>query len=149
MAETHHDIHILNSLTKTTLDSYRGFEDAAEDAKSSHFASLFSEFERDRSHVASLLQAEVQRLGGTPETDSSIIGAAHRSFMRLKELFAERDDRAIINEVERGEDYIKSKFEAALQDRDISPSTRAVIEQAYSSVRAGHDRVSKLKHSLA
>ena len=33
-----HDISVLNGLITTTLDSMKGFEDAAEDAKSTRFA---------------------------------------------------------------------------------------------------------------
>ncbi len=142
-------ISTLNSLIKTTLDSMKGFEDAAQDAENTQFATLFADFARERSQVATALQAEVSRLGGNPEDDSSFLAAAHRSFMNLKQAFTGKDDKAIIQEVERGEDYIKGKFEAALKDDDLDPSSRAVVEQAYQSVRAGHDRASALKHSIA
>ena len=42
------DIHVLNSLIKTTLDSRKGFQDAAEDAENTHFASFFSDFAQRR-----------------------------------------------------------------------------------------------------
>jgi uncharacterized protein (TIGR02284 family) len=51
-------------------------------------------------------------------------------------------------EVERGEDYIKGKFEAAMKETDLDPSSRSVVERAYQSVKAGHDRASALKHSM-
>lgn len=143
------DIHILNSLIKTTLDSRKGFQEAAEDAENTQYAQMFAEFAQDRGRAASLMQAEVRRLGGNPEDDTSFLAAAHRTFMQLKELVVSRDDKAIINEVERGEDYIKGKFEAALKDEDLSASTRLVIEEAYTSVKAGHARASQLKHSIA
>ena len=149
MSSNDHDIHILNTLIKTTLDSRKGFLDAANDADNTRFSAEFASFAQERSQAASLLQAEVRRLGGNPEDDSSLLAAAHRGFMNLKELFVDRDERAIIKEVERGEDYIKEKYEAALADTDLSPSARNVIEQAYGSVRAGHDRASELKHSLS
>jgi len=142
-------ISTLNSLIKTTLDSMKGFKDAAEDAESTQFSSLFADFARERSEVATALQAEVRRLGGNPEDDSSFLAAAHRSFMDLKQAFTGKDDKAIIQEVERGEDYIKDKYEAALRDADLDPSARTVIERAFQSVKAGHDRASALKHSLA
>ncbi|WP_375197668.1 PA2169 family four-helix-bundle protein [Sphingobium sp.] len=146
---TERTISTLNSLIKTTLDSMKGFKDAAEDAESTQFASFFAEFARERSEVAAALQAEVRRLGGNPEEDSSFLAAAHRSFMDLKQAFTGKDDKAIIQEVERGEDYIKGKYEAALRDADLDTAARPVIERAYQSVRAGHDRASALKHSLA
>lgn len=146
--DTSHDISVLNSLIKTTLDSYKGFKEAAEDAEARQYASMFSEFAAERSRVASTLQDEVRRLGGNPEDESSFLAAAHRAFMNLKETLMGRNDRAIIEEVERGEDYIKEKFQTALRDDELSSSTRAVIEQAFTSVRAGHDRASALKHNI-
>ena len=146
---TDSSISTLNSLIKTTLDSMKGYKDAADDAQSTQFATLFADFARERSQVATSLQSEVRRLGGTPEDDSSFLAAAHRTFMDMKRLFTDRDDKAVIQEVERGEDYIKGKFEAALNDTDLDPASKAVVEQAYQSVRAGHDRASALKHSLA
>ncbi|WP_340266016.1 ferritin-like domain-containing protein [Sphingobium mellinum] len=146
---TDSSISLLNSLTKTTLDSMKGFKDAADDAESTRYSSMFADFARERSAVATALQAEVRRLGGQPEDDSSFLAAAHRTFMDLKQAFTGKDDKAIIEEVERGEDYIKGKFEEALRDTDLDPASRAVVERAYQSVKAGHDRASQLKHSVA
>ena len=142
------DISVLNSLIKITLDSRKGFRDAAEDAENTQFAEMFSEFAQGRGRVASRLQDEVRRLGGNPEDDTSFLAAAHRTFMNLREAITGRDDRAIVNEVERGEDYIKAKYEEALRDDSLAPGTRAIIAEAFESVRAGHDRASALKHSL-
>jgi len=143
------DISALNSLIKTTIDSVKGFEDAAEHSDSGRFATIFGEFAQERRQVVSTLQEEVRRLGGNPEDDSSFLAAAHRTFMDLKQSVMTRDDKAIVEEVERGEDYIKEKYQAALADDDISARTRALIEQAYTSVREGHDRASALKHSIS
>jgi uncharacterized protein (TIGR02284 family) len=144
-----HDISVLNDLTKVTLDSMKGYEDAAKDAESTRFATMFADFARDRGEAARRLQAEVTRLGGTPETGSSFLAAAHRTFLDLKQAFTSNDDKAIINEVERGEDHIKAKFEKALGDHDLSPEATAVIQEAFTTVRQGHDQMSALKHSLA
>lgn len=144
-----HDISVLNGLITTTLDSLKGFEDAAEDAKSTHFESLFAGFALDRRQVVASLQAEVRGLGGEPEDSSSFLGAAHRSFMDLRQAFTGKNDKAIIDEVERGEHHIKAKFEIALKDTDLQPATRDVIRDAFTSVKAGHDQTSALKHGLA
>ncbi|WP_219893712.1 ferritin-like domain-containing protein [Aquisediminimonas profunda] len=144
--ENNHDIGILNNLIKTTLDSQKGFAEAGVDTQNPQFNTFFAEFASDRSRVASLMQAEVERLGGDPEHDSSFLGAAHRTFMNLREMLVARDDVAIIAEVERGEDHIKEKFEEALRDNKISGGTRRIIEEAFASVESGHDRASQLKH---
>src|SRR3546814_7565172 len=73
-----HDISALNGLITTTLDSMKGFEDAAEDAKSTRFAAMFADFASDRGTVVAYLQAEVRGAGGKPEERASFqIGRAH------------------------------------------------------------------------
>lgn len=143
------DVSVLNGLIKTTLDSMKGYEDAAKDAESTQYATMFADFARDRAKVATDLQNQVRTLGGEPELDSSMLAAAHRTFMDLKQAITGKDDKAIIQEVERGEDHIKAKFENALNDSDLSPATLAAITEGFRSVREGHDNMSALKHSLA
>lgn len=143
------DISVLNGLIKTTLDSMKGYEDAAKDAESTQYATMFADFARDRAQVATQLQAQVRTLGGEPQTDSSMLAAAHRTFMDLKQAITGKDDKAIIVEVERGEDHIKAKYEDAMKAEGLSPATLAAITAGFASVREGHDKMSALKHSMA
>ena len=66
----------------------------------------------------------------------------------MKAAVTGRDDKAIINEVERGEDHIKAKFEDALQDNELSPNVKDAVNQAWTSVKTGHDQMRDLKHSM-
>lgn len=143
------DVSVLNGLIETTLDSMKGYEDAAKDAESTQYATMFADFARDRAKVATDLQNQVRDLGGDPELNSSVLDAAHRTFMDLKQAITGKDDKAIIQEVERGEDHIKAKFEDAMKQDDLSPATLTAITTAFGSVREGHDKMSALKHSVA
>jgi uncharacterized protein (TIGR02284 family) len=139
-----HDISVLNSL----IDSANGFERAAEDADSGRFATMFREFATERRQVVSRLQQEVSALGGTPNDDGSLKGDLHRRWLDLRNAIG-GGDQAVIAEVERGEDYIKGKYDEALEDSELSEQAKAAIREAYRSVRAGHDRARDLKHSMA
>ena len=46
-----HDISVLDGLTTTTLDSMKGYEDAAKAAKNTQFASLFADFRQRASRA--------------------------------------------------------------------------------------------------
>jgi uncharacterized protein (TIGR02284 family) len=139
---------VLETLTTTLIDSINGYRDAAQNAEGSQFQELFRRMADDRSRVAEDLRSEIRRLGGNPPDDGSFLGATHQRFLDLKAAITGRDDQAIINEVERGEDYLKEKFETALNSDDLPVESRSVIERAYQSVREGHDRVRDLKHGL-
>lgn len=143
-----HDVTVLNSLITTTIDSANGFEEAASNARSERFQSMFREYGSERRECVSRLQEEVRRLGGTPEDDGSIKAAAHRTWLNLKDAVTGESDKQIIEEVENGEDYIKNKYEEALRDDRLSAQARSVITEVFASVRKGHDRASQLKHSM-
>jgi uncharacterized protein (TIGR02284 family) len=104
------DITVLNTLIATTLDSMKGYNEACED-DDGRYAGLFREMAQERSQTASRLQARVRELGGDPEDDSSTMGALHRGFLNLKQAVTGSDEESLIKEVERGEDYLKEKYE--------------------------------------
>jgi uncharacterized protein (TIGR02284 family) len=144
---TQHDIKVLNSLIETTLDSADGYGQAAERASNTSYKNLFQEWSTERQRVASDLQGQVRTLGGTPDDDGSALAAGHRMFLKLKDSVT-KDDESVINEVERGEDFIKAKFEQAIEDQELSASVRDIVVRAYSSIKSGHDQASSLKHSF-
>ena len=143
-----HDISVLNSLITTTIDSANGFERSAEDADVQRFADMFREFAQERRQVVGMLQERVRTLGGTPNDDGSLKADLHRRWVDLRDAISRGGDREIIEEVERGEDYLKGKYDAALAEDELGPDTMAAMREAYQSVRAGHDRASALKHSM-
>jgi uncharacterized protein (TIGR02284 family) len=148
MSDNAHDISTLNSLIATTIDSVDGYAEAAKNSENAHLTALFKNRAGERQQVASRLQQEVTSLGGSPEDDGTILAGAHRLFLNLKAAVAGNDDKAIISEVEAGEDHIKAKFEDAIEDRELTPTVKAVIERCYTSVKQGHDEMRDLKHSM-
>jgi len=139
---------VMETLTDTLADSVNGYRDAAQHVDSAEFRQMFTELADERSQVLSDLQSELVRFGGSADRDGTTLGTLHQRWMDLKASIAGNDDKAVINEVERGEDYLKEKFEAAMSSDALEGSFRGVVERAYGSVREGHDRVSALKHSL-
>ena len=148
MADTVKEIATLNTLTATLIDSVTGYRDAADHAESPRFQQLFRKFADERSSAVELLRQQVTSLGGEAEGDGSFMGKVHQRFMDLKSAMTGRDDKAIVNEIERGEDYLKDKFETALNDVDLSAQSRSAVERAFTSVRLGHDQMSDLKHGM-
>ena len=148
MTEHNGQISTLNTLIATLTDSITGYEDAASNSEAGHFAEMFRQRANERQRCVEDLRGEVRRLGGDPEDDGSFMGKTHQRFLDLKAAITGRDDKAIINEVERGEDYLKEKFETALNSDELTGETRTVVQDAFQSVREGHDQMSQLKHGM-
>ncbi len=142
------DTATLNTLIATLIDSVDGYQKAAADTENTRFAEMFNARARERQQAVTHLQAAVARLGGDPEDDGTTAGAIHRGWINLKEAVLGRDDEAIVNSVESGEDYLKGKFEAVRNNADLPAEARAAVEEAWTSVKAGHDEMSALKHAI-
>ncbi len=144
-----HAVKVLNSLIETTLDSANGYKEAAENVESSEYRSMFSERSTKRLELSRRLQAEVRTFGGEPEDDQSLAGKLHNKFVDLKAaLTGGPNDKSVIDEVERGEDVIKAKYEAATKDDELPSELRTKIIDAYQSVKSDHDDISRIKHSM-
>src|SRR5438067_9638709 len=148
MADRKDEISTLNTLIATLIDSINGYEDAAGHSEAGRFQQIFRDRANERQRAVEELRSEVRRLGGEPEESGSFLGKTHQAFFGLKAAITGRDDKAIINEVERGEDYLKEKFETALDSGKLSGDTRSLVERCYQSVKAGHDQMSQLKHGF-
>ena len=146
--DTGTDITVLNSLIKTVNDSIQGYQESAKDIGNQRLASLFQDRAMERQKVASMLQAEVGRLGGDPSDGGSILGSAHQIFLDMKSAITGKDDDAILAEVQRGEEYLRDKFDTALANADLGSSTRDVVAQAAQSVRQGADSVRGFNNAM-
>ena len=138
----------LNTLITTLIDSVNGYEDAASNSENSQFQEIFRQRASERQQAVQDLRSQARSLGGDPPDDGSLMGKTHQRWLDLKAAVTGRDEKAIINSVETGEDYLKEKFEAALNDGDLTGEARAAVERAYQSVRQGHDQMSQLKHGM-
>lgn len=141
-------VHLLNDLIETTLDSAHGYRRAAEGADNPEFKAMFSERAGKREELSRRLQQEVRSFGGEPEDDQSLMGRIHNKFAEMRGDLMGRDDKGVIDEVERGEDVIKARFEEAGRDADLPEPVRQLVQREYASIKSDHDTISALKHRM-
>ena len=135
---------VLNDLIETSFDGEKGFAKAAADAHDDELKTLFTQCaQRCREGIVEL-QSQVQAQGGRPDKSGSAAGALHRGWLSVKEALTGRDDKAILEECERGEDHAKAAYKKALA-KDLPADIRAIVERQYQGVIANHDRVRNLR----
>ena len=147
MANTDHDLRVVNSLIETTIDSVDGYREAGKETQNATLRTLFERRASERQASVAALQAYVVSQGGKPEDDGTVLAKAHRVFVDLRSALS-KGDESVVKEVERGEDHIKHKYEDAVKDVELTPAARDVIDKAYASVKQGHDEMSRLKHGF-
>jgi len=135
---------VLNELIETSKDGEKGFLKAAEDARNAELKSLFTECAKRCREGAAELESQVSTVGGSPTKTGSAAAAIHRGWISLKEALSSRDDKVILEECERGEDYAKAQYRKALE-QNLPVNVRAVVERQYQGVLSNHDRVRTLR----
>ena len=139
-------ISVLNDLIETSKDGEAGFKVCAEDAERLELKNLFSSRAQECGKAAAELQSLVVQLGGDPEDSTSVSGDLHRRWVDLKSAITGKDDQAVLNECERGEDVAKKSYQKALE-KDLPPQIREVVQRQYEGVLRNHDQVKALRDS--
>lgn len=147
MADSSHDSKTLNALLASVIDSIDGFEKANELVDTASFKPIFAEVIAERRKIAGEIETHIRQVGGTPDEEGTMLASAHRVLMKLRDVVSS-GDIAVVDEAERGEDYIKAKFEKAAKDTELTPDVGAFVASMATRVRDGHDLIRDLKHSL-
>jgi uncharacterized protein (TIGR02284 family) len=135
----------LNDLIDVCKDGEKGYRKAAEDAKDPELKNLFLRFSQERSNFAGELQSVVADLGVKPETSGTMRAALHRGWIDVKTAVSSRDDKAVIDECETGDDVAKESYERVLQEGNLTGTTRSMVMRQYEQVKAAHDNVRALQ----
>lgn len=140
-------VSTLNGLIETCKDGQMGFKEASEGVERTDLKSFFSECSVQRSQFAGELQALVRTLGGDPEKSGSIAGSLHRGWINIKAAVTGKDEGAILNECERGEDSAKNAYKEAL-DGFLPDYIREVVQRQFNGVIAAHDKTKALRDAF-
>lgn len=133
----------LETLIDTTYDSIEGYRKAGETAQSPELKRIFAEQAAKRQATLDSLNSELTRLGGALMTKGTAAGGLHRLWLDITNLF-ESGDKAAVERVEEGEDYLEDKFEEVLKRTDLDPATRAVVQTGLGEIRQGERLTDRL-----
>ncbi|MBV4492943.1 ferritin-like domain-containing protein [Pseudomonas oryzicola] len=145
-------IDVLNDLIEYSKDGEKGFRESADDVKNPELKAFFVQRAGECANAAGELQSEVRRLGGDPETSTSLSGDLHRGWVNFKSMLTGKSEEAVLNEVERGEDYALKAYKDAREKlvklgRTASDQTYNLVEKQLQGVQRNHDQVKALRNA--
>jgi uncharacterized protein (TIGR02284 family) len=137
-------VALLQDLIEISKDGEKGFDAAANHARDPQLNALFRKFSKECAIGAGQLEKIVGACGGEAKPRGSMVGALHRRWMNLKQAVAERGERALLEECERGEDHAKSHFAHALTEK-LPADVRELVQRLYDGTVRHHDQVRELR----
>lgn len=144
---TNHEISKLDDLIVTTIDSIKGYEHSAGHVENGSFTAMFGHMADERRRIVTMLQERSRALGGTPADYGSAAATLHRRVEDLRRALG-GGDAVVLEEIERGENYLIEEFDRVIDDAHISDETRSLVRQCHDAIVAGQDRVHALKREF-
>ncbi|MGV3569771.1 MAG: PA2169 family four-helix-bundle protein [Ramlibacter sp.] len=137
-------VDVLKDLAECCKDGEYGFRECAEQAKRQDLKTMFLQRADDCRSGAQELNQLVRQHGGTADDGGSAMGAMHRGWVSIKSKLTSYDDKAVLEECERGEDNAKARYKKALE-KNLPPAVRQVVERQYQGVQRNHDQIKMLR----
>ena len=138
------NVDVLNDVTKTLIDSQKGYEKVCEIADEDHgLRGKFLSLAAERRDLISAFQARVNEYGAEPVTSGGVGGSLHRAWADFTSLF-EDDEKAALEAVDDGEDYLGDKIEQKLKNEDLDQATIDLLRRARASARYGENFADQL-----
>lgn len=137
-------IDVLNDLIETCKDGEYGFRACAEQVDRQDLKSTFLQRADDCRRGAQELSAQIRSLGGEPEDGGSAAGAMHRGWVAVKSKFSTYDDKAVLEEAERGEDNAVARYRKALK-QPMPAGVKLIVERQMQGVQRNHDQIKMLR----
>ncbi len=140
-------VSTLNHLLETAKDGENGFQAAAEDCTDPGLKQLFGEFSHERGVFATELQTLLKQHGTEPDEIGSLAGAVHRGWINLKSALSTREDLAVLEECERGEDSAIQDYRKALGTPQLGEAL-AIVQKQYDHILSAHRLVKNLRDKI-
>ncbi|MBC3786399.1 ferritin-like domain-containing protein [Spirosoma utsteinense] len=134
----------LNKLLTRNHDAEKGYQEAAENVKDTELKSLFLAQSRQRGEFAAELDREIRSLGGESDNGTSLAADLHRAWINIKSTFASDDDKATVQECQRGDKDALENYNSVLQETDLVASTRELLLRQKQSIDSAHASMARL-----
>jgi uncharacterized protein (TIGR02284 family) len=134
----------LNDLIRTCRDGEEGFRACAEQASAPRLRAVFEERAQQCAKSAEELKGLLVAMGAEPSDRSSVPGVVHRGWVTLKGKVTGHDDKAALEECERGEDVAVAAYREAVA-LPMPEHIRQVIMRQYAGAQRNHDQIRALR----
>jgi uncharacterized protein (TIGR02284 family) len=135
----------LNLLLARSYDAEKGYKKAAEDVENVLLKSFLEKYSQQRYDFGHQLKAEVRNLGGEPQDGTSLLGDLHRAWIDFRSALATKDELAVLDECERGEETAIKNYLEVLDDTTLPESTRTLLMKQRDLIGEAVQKIKTLK----
>ncbi len=131
----------LTDLLNLNRTSAKGYQEAAEEVKSSELKSQLSQYSQQRAGFVSDLERYAQQYGINASDSNTVeslatdaAAAVHRGWINIKSAITGQDDSAVLEAAETGEATALKGYETALSAQDLPTDVQSVLQKQHGEV---------------
>jgi uncharacterized protein (TIGR02284 family) len=117
-------ISICNELLRGERSAIETYDQAIEKFRGENEVGRLRTIKADHTKSAKTLESNIVRMGGKPAEDSGVWGVFAKMVEGSAKLFGEQ---AALTALQKGEQYGKTQYHEALEDKDVMPECRQMI----------------------
>ena len=136
----------LKGLINILNDGKIGYKEAVDNVKSESLKSTFLEFSNQRHDFEEELKAHLLQHGDSSDNDEGgVLGALHRAWLDIKEVFTADDDSAILEAITTGEKAALERYDEVLEDYRDHADHYAMLTRQREGIASALARIESLK----
>lgn len=135
----------LNDLLEKNYDAELGYQNARDNTEVPRLKTFFGSRSQQRFQYAGALKQIITKLGGTPVTEGSMVGKAHRVWIDFKSALAFTDEEAILEECERGEEASLKAYDEFFSTYKLNSEVAAEVLKQRNGIARSLKKVEMLE----
>jgi uncharacterized protein (TIGR02284 family) len=144
-------VEALNTLIEINLSRAIAYKTAYTKTEDYELQALFTRLQDNSEKCKAKLVSEVRLLGATPTETTGITGRFHPAWMDIRAALIGKNQNAILQQCEYGEDIVVATYKNVLQEQaqHLGRSQFNVVKTQSDLIRASHDEIKTLRNIMA
>lgn len=140
--------HTLNDLVEITRDGREFYDWARQQDVGPGLQSIFADLERAKASLVSQLSNLVTVRGEKVAEHGTLVGSLRKLYTELRTSMTSDKPKVVVAQLEESEDRLLEAFQEARDDARENPELAAILDRYLPRVRASHEQMRQLKHSM-
>ncbi|WP_028080755.1 PA2169 family four-helix-bundle protein [Solimonas soli] len=140
--------HYLKDIVEIARDGAQFYDDAQQHVQDAGLRTTFAQMASAKRELIAGLSARLRAEGAEPPRNGTIAGAIRKTYTDVAAKLSKHEARLYVGQLEETEDRLIAEVRKAIADCEDA-GARSVLEAYWPKVKASHEQMRKLKHSLA
>lgn len=143
-------VEALNTLLEINLARTKAYKAAYAKTEDYELQALFTRLHNNSEKCTAKLASELKLLGGTPTETADASGRFHSALMDIRAAIIGKNQRAILQQCEYGEDIVVATYRNVLQEQaqHLGRSQFRVVKTQSDSIQQSHEEIKVLRNIM-